>query len=71
MATVVKRLGDEVRVAVPVRLSGSLLEMEGAIQEAAPEERSIPSRTTADRLLTGGSPRRILGCSRLDFLLLW
>ncbi len=34
MATVVKRSGDEVMVAVTVRLGDSLLETEGAIQEA-------------------------------------
>ena len=34
MATVVTRLGDAVTVEVTVRLSGSLLDMEGAIQEA-------------------------------------
>lgn len=34
MATVVKRSGEEVTVEVTVRLSGSLLEMEGTIQEA-------------------------------------
>jgi hypothetical protein len=34
VATVVKRSGEEVTVEVTVRLSGSLLEMEGTIQEA-------------------------------------
>ncbi|MBL8407296.1 MAG: ISKra4 family transposase [Candidatus Accumulibacter sp.] len=35
MATVVRRSGEEVTVEVTVRLSGTLLEMEGAIQEAS------------------------------------
>ena len=34
MAKVVERVGEEVTVAVTIRLSGSLLEMEGAILEA-------------------------------------
>jgi hypothetical protein len=59
VATVVKRSGEEVTVAVTVRLSGSLLEMEGAIQEASNEVGRCVTEEALQRFDTDGSPIRI------------
>jgi hypothetical protein len=55
VATVVKRSGEEVTVAVTVRLSGSLLEMEGAIQEATNAVGRCVTEEALKRFDTDGS----------------
>ena len=59
MATVVKRSGEEVTVEVTVRLSGSLLEMEGAIQEATNAVGRCVTEEALERFDTDGSALRI------------
>jgi hypothetical protein len=59
MATVVKRSGEEVTVEVTVRLSGSLLEMEGAIQEATNAVGRCVTEEALERFDTDGSAMRI------------
>ncbi len=59
MATVVKRSGEEVTVEVTVRLSGSLLEMEGAIQEATNAVGRCVTEEALKRFDTDGSAIRI------------
>ncbi|MBK1702738.1 hypothetical protein CKO22_18125, partial [Thiococcus pfennigii] len=59
MATVVKRSGEEVTVEVTVRLRGSLLEMEGAIQEAANAVGCCATEEALKRFDADGSPIRI------------
>jgi hypothetical protein len=59
MATVVKRSGDEVTVEMTVRLSGSLLEMEEAIQEATNAAGCCITEEALKRFDTDGSPIRV------------
>jgi hypothetical protein len=59
VATVVKRSGAEVTVAVTVRLSGTLLEMEGAIQEATNAVGRCVTEEALKRFDTDGSAMRI------------
>jgi len=59
VATVVKRAGEEVTVAVTVRLSGSLLEMEGAIQEATNAVGRCVTEEALRHFDTDGSAMRI------------
>jgi hypothetical protein len=61
MATVVKRSGEEVTVEVTVRLSGSLLEMEGTIQEATNAVGRCVTEEALQRFDTDGSAMRIGG----------
>lgn len=59
MTKVVGRSGDEVTVEVTVRLSGSLLEMEGAIQEAANAVGRCATEEALKRFDADGSPLRV------------
>jgi hypothetical protein len=59
MATVVKRSGDAVTVEMTVRLSGSLLEMEAAIQEATNAAGCCITEEALKRFDTDGSPIRV------------
>lgn len=59
MATVVKRSGEEVTVEVTVRLSGSLLEMEAAVQEASNAVGRCATEEALKRFDADGSPIRI------------
>jgi hypothetical protein len=59
MAKVVKRSGSEVIVEVSVRLGGSLLEMEGAIQEATNAVGCCVTEEALKRFDTDGSPIRV------------
>ena len=59
MVQVVRRSGDEVTVEVTVRLSGSLLEMEGAILEASNAVGRCASEEALGRFDTDGSPMRL------------
>ena len=59
MATVIERSGNEVTVAVTVRLDGSLLEMEEAIQAATNEVGCCVSEEALQRFDTDGSPIRV------------
>lgn len=59
MATVVKRSGDEVTVAVTVRLGDSLLETEGAIQEATNAVGRCATEEALKRFDTDGSAIRV------------
>jgi hypothetical protein len=59
VATVVRRSGEEVTVAVTVRLSGSLLEMEGAIQEATNAVGRCVTEEALKRFDTDGSAIRL------------
>jgi hypothetical protein len=59
VATVVKRSGEEVTVEVTVRLSGSLLDMEGAIQEATNAVGRCVTEEALQRFDTDGSPIRL------------
>lgn len=59
MAKVVKRSGNEVSVEVSVRLEGSLLEMEEAIQAATNAVGCCVSEEALKRFDTDGSPIRL------------
>ncbi|AGA92059.1 hypothetical protein Thimo_3389 [Thioflavicoccus mobilis 8321] len=59
MSTVVKRSGEEMTVEVTVRLSGSLLEMEGAIQEAANAVGRCATEEALQRFDTDGRAMRV------------
>ncbi len=59
MAKVVRRIGDEVTVEVTVRLGGTLLEMEGAIQEASNAVGRCATEEALTRFDTDGSPIRV------------
>lgn len=59
MATVVARSGDAVTVEVTVRLGGSLLGMEGAIQEAVNAVGRCATEEALKRFDTDGSPIRV------------
>ena len=59
MATVVKRSGDAVTVEVTVRLGGSLLDMEGAIQEATNAVGRCATAEALTRFDTDGSAIRL------------
>jgi hypothetical protein len=59
MAKVVKRSGNEVTVEVTVRLEGTLLEMEGAIQEATNEVGCCATHEALGRFDADGSPIRL------------
>ena len=59
MATVVKRSGEEMTVEVTVRLSGSLLEMEGAIQEATNAVGRCATEEALQRFDTDGRAMRV------------
>jgi hypothetical protein len=59
MAEVISRSGKEVTVAVTVRLSGSLLEMEAAIQEATNAVGCCVTEEALKRFDTDGSPIRV------------
>jgi heptaprenylglyceryl phosphate synthase len=59
MATVVKRSGEEVTVAVTVRLSGSLLEMEAAILEASNAVGRCATEEALQRFDADGSPIQV------------
>lgn len=59
MATVVKRSGDEFTVEVTVRLSGTLLEMEGAIQEATNAVGRCVTEEALQRFDTDGRAIRV------------
>lgn len=59
MAEVVRRSGDEVTVEVTVQLNGSLLEMEGAIQEATNAVGRRVTQEALQRFDADGSPIRV------------
>jgi hypothetical protein len=59
MATVVRRSGEAVTVEVTVRLSGSLLEMEGAILEASNAVGRCATEEALKRFDTDGSAIRV------------
>jgi len=59
MAKVVKRSGNEVTVEVTVRLDGTLLEMERAIQEATNEVGCCATHEALGRFDADGSPIRL------------
>jgi hypothetical protein len=59
MTQVLRRSGDEVTVEVTVRLSGSLLEMERAIQEASNAVGRCVTEEALKRFDTDGSPLRV------------
>jgi hypothetical protein len=59
MAAVVRRSGEEVTVEVTVRLCGSLLDMEGAIQEASNAVGRCATEEALKRFDTDGSPIRV------------
>jgi len=59
VAKVVERVGEEVTVAVTVRLSGSLLEMEGAILEATNAVGRYATEEALRRFDTDGSAIRV------------
>jgi hypothetical protein len=59
VAKILSRSGDEVTVAVTVRLGGSLLEMEAAIQEATNALGCCVTEEALKRFDTDGSPIRV------------
>ena len=59
MTKVVRRSGEEVTVEVTVRLSGSLLDMEGAIQEATNAVGRCATEEALQRFDTDGSAIRV------------
>jgi hypothetical protein len=59
MAEVINRSGNEVTVSVTVRLTGSMLDMEAAIQEATNAVGSCVTAEALKRFDTDGSPIRI------------
>ena len=59
MATVISKSGQELTVAVTVRLTGSLLEMEAAIQEATNAVGCCATEEALKRFDTDGSPIRV------------
>lgn len=59
MAKVVRRTGTEVTVEVTVDLRGTLLEMEGAIQEASNAVGRCVTEEALTRFDTDGSPIRV------------
>jgi len=59
VAKILSRSGDEVTVAVTVRLGGSLLEMEAAIQEAANALGCCATEEALKRFDADGSPIRV------------
>ena len=59
MATVVARSGDAVTVEVTVRLGGSLLDMERAIQEATNAVGCCATEEALTRIDTDGSAIRL------------
>jgi hypothetical protein len=59
MTKVVRRSGEEVTVEVTVRLNGSLLEMEGAIQEATNAVERCVTEEALKRFDADGSPIRV------------
>jgi hypothetical protein len=59
VATLVKRSGDEVTVEVTVRLGGTLLEMEGAIQEATNAVGRCVTEEALQRFDTDGRAIRV------------
>ena len=59
MVEVVSRSGNEVTVSVTVRLAGSLLEMEDAIQEATNAVGCRLTEAALGRFDTDGSPIRV------------
>ena len=59
MVEVIRNAGEEVTVAVTLRLSGSLLEMERAIQEASNAVGRCASEEALKRFDTDGSPIRV------------
>jgi len=59
MTKVVRISGDEVTVEVTVRLSGSLLDMEGAIQEATNAVGRCATEQALQRFDTDGSAIRV------------
>jgi hypothetical protein len=56
---VIRNAGEEVTVSVTLRLSGSLLEMERAIQEASNAVGRCASEEALKRFDTDGSPIRV------------
>ncbi|WP_296900339.1 ISKra4 family transposase [Thiohalocapsa sp.] len=59
MAQVLSRSGNEVTISVTVRLEGSLLEMEAAIQEAANAVGCCATEEALKRFDTDGRPMRV------------
>jgi len=59
VAKVVERVGEEVTVAVTIRLSGSLLEMEGAILEATNAVGRCVTEEALTRFDTDGGAIRV------------
>ena len=59
MAKVLRRLGTEVTLEVTVDLRGTLLEMEGAIQEASNAVGRCATEEALRRFDTDGSPLRV------------
>jgi len=59
MAKVISKAGKEVTVAVTIRLAGSLLEMEEAIQEAINAVGCCATEEALKRFDTDGSPIRV------------
>jgi hypothetical protein len=59
MATVISKSGQELTVAVTVRLTGSMLEMEAAIQEATNAVGCCATEEALKRFDTDGSPIRV------------
>ena len=59
MAKVLRRSGDEVTVEVTVQLTGSLLEMESAIQEATNAVGCCITEEALKRFDADGSPIRL------------
>ena len=59
MAKVVRRSGTEVTVEVTVELGGTLLEMEGAIQEASNAVGCCATEEALKCFDTDGSPIRV------------
>jgi len=59
VANIVGRTGDEVTVAVTVRLQGTLLEMEAAIQGAVNEVGCCVTQAALARFDADGSPIRV------------
>lgn len=55
----VRRSGDEVTVEVTARLSGSLVEMQGAIMEASNTVRRCATEEALSRSDTDGIPIRV------------
>ena len=59
MAEVISKSGQELTVAVTVRLTGSLLEMEAAIQEATNAVGCCITEEALQRFDSDGSPIRV------------